>query len=169
MTGDRTELRWCLETLKAGLRDSKDYSLCVRTNMAKILQCQVGGLLLDRAGHLLVLDILLASVATKYGCVDLVTRHGLLPWCLAILEKDKVDKVYVKEVIAIARQVVETSVSIDQDKQVPPTEDEAEGGEGKRLMMTQLEMDLTLLLARLELVDCFTPGIEKCDPALLPR
>ena len=28
---------------------------------------------------------------------------------------------------------------------------------------------LTLLLARLELVDCFTPGIEKCDPALLPR
>ena len=151
MSGDKTEFRWCLETVRAGLRDSKDYSLCVRSSLAKVLQCQVGSLLLDRAGHLLVLEVLRASVATRYGCVDLVTRHGLLPWCLALVERDKVDKVYVKEVIAIARQVVETSVSIDQDKQVPPTEDEAEGGEGKRLMMTQLEMDLTLLLARLKL------------------
>ena len=124
MTGDRTELRWCLETLKTGLRDSKDYSLCVRTNMAKILQCQVGGLLLDRAGHLLVLDILLASVATKYGCVDLVTRHGLLTWCLGLVHKEKVDKVYVKEVVAIAKQVVETSASIDQNK---GAEEECEG------------------------------------------
>ena len=131
MTGDKTEFRWCLETIRAGLRDSKDYSLCVRSNVAKILQCQVGSILLDRAGHLLVLDILKASVATRYGCVDLVTRHGLLPWCLSIVEKDKVDKVYVKEVIALARQVVETSVSIDQDKATTETEGETEGGAGK--------------------------------------
>ena len=131
MTGDKTEFRWCLETIRAGLRDSKDYSLCVRSNVAKILQCQVGGILLDRAGHLLVLDILKASVATRYGCVDLVTRHGLLPWCLSIVERDKVDKVYVKEVIALARQVVETSVSIDQNKAASEGEEEAEGREGK--------------------------------------
>ena len=136
MTGDKTEFRWCLETLRAGLRDSKDYSLCVRSNVAKILQCQVGSVLLDRAGHLLILDILRASVATRYGCVDLVTRHGLLPWCLAILEKDKVDKVYVKEVIAIARQVVETSVSIDLNKVASETDEEVEGGHGK--VMTEL-------------------------------
>ena len=151
MAGDKTEFRWCLETVRAGLRDSKDYSLCVRSSMAKVLQVQVGSLLLDRAGHLLVLEILRASVATRYGCVDLVIRHGLLPWCLALLERDRVDKVYVKEIIAIARQVVETSLSIDQDKAAAETEDEAECGEGKRLMMAQLEMDLTLLLARLKL------------------
>ena len=133
MTGDKTEFRWCLETIRAGLRDSKDYSLCVRSNVAKILQCQVGSILLDRAGHLLILDILRASVATRYGCVDLVTRHGLLPWCLSILERDKVDKVYVKEVIAIARQVVETSVSIDQNKAASETEEEVEGGGGSKV------------------------------------
>jgi len=124
----------------------------VAVGRTKILQCQVGSILLDRAGHLLVLDILRASVATRYGCVDLVTRHGLLPWCLSILERDKVDKVYVKEVIAIARQVVETSVSIDQNKAASETEEEVEGGGGsKRLMMTQLELDMTILLARLDL------------------
>ena len=130
LTGDKTELRWCLETIRTGLRDSKDYSLCVRSNMAKILQSQVGGILLDRAGHLLVLDILLASVATKYGCVDLVSRHGLLAWCVGIVEKEKVDKVYVKEVTAIARQVLETSVSIDEYKSSGEAveEGEAEGG-----------------------------------------
>ena len=120
-----------METIKAGLRDSKDYSLCVRTNMAKVLQCQVGGLLLDRAGHLLVLDILLASVATNYGCVDLVARHGLLTWCIGLVEKEKVDKVYVKEVIAIARQVVETSARIDQRKADAEVEEDAEGGGSK--------------------------------------
>ena len=99
--------------------------------MAKILQCQVGGILLDRAGHLLVLDILLASVATKYGCVDLVTRHGLLTWCLGIVERDKVDKVYVKEVIAIARQVVDTSVSIDEYKSSCEAVEDGDGGGNK--------------------------------------
>ena len=60
--------------------------------MSKLLCCMINSQVLDRAEYLMVMDIIMACVTTNYGCVDLVTKHGFLTWCLAIIDKEKVDK-----------------------------------------------------------------------------
>ena len=116
IAGDKTELRWLLQNISAGVRDSRDYSVCARSNMVKLLCCIAEGKMVDRAECLLVLDIMLASVATNYGCVDLVTRHGVLTWCQAVVAGEKVDIAYIRKIIAITKTVVETAAKIDHNK-----------------------------------------------------
>ena len=150
VVGDKTEFRWMMESVRAGLRDSRDYSLCVRSNMSKLICSSVDSVVLDRVGHLLVLDIILASVATNYGCVDLVTRHGLLTWCLAIIDKEKVDKAYIRKIISITQQVVDTAGKIDQNKQISNDENGEEMKDNRRLLLQTIEVPLRTILSSLK-------------------
>merc|ERR1712126_234720 len=105
---------------------------------------------MDRVGHLLVMDIILASVTTNYGCVDLVARHGLLSWCLAILDREKVDKAYVRKIITITLQVVETASKIDRNKQHSTEEDGSEMKDNRRLLLQTIQVPLKVLISRLK-------------------
>ena len=116
IAGDKTELRWLLENISVGVRDSRDYSVCARSNMVKLLCCIADGRMVDRAECLLVMDIILACVTTNYGCVDLVTRHGVLTWCQAVVTREKVDIAYIRKIITITKTVVETAARIDNNK-----------------------------------------------------
>ena len=92
--------------------------LCVRSNMNKLLCCMINSQVLDRAEYLMVMDIIMACVTTNYGCVDLVTRHGLLTWFSVLVNQDKLDKAYLRQIIGICRQVMETASRIDRSKNI---------------------------------------------------
>eukprot|EP00092_Neocalanus_flemingeri_P057326 GFUD01068113.1.p1 GENE.GFUD01068113.1~~GFUD01068113.1.p1 ORF type:complete len:1909 (-),score=640.60 GFUD01068113.1:4-5181(-) len=111
------EQRWVLEIVREGLRDNLDYSLANRSFVCKILQSQWGSVVIDRVGHLQVLDVIERCVGTNYGCTDLLTRHGLLTWLAVVVKRDKVDKLYVKKVVAIVSLALETARNIDKRKQ----------------------------------------------------
>eukprot|EP00092_Neocalanus_flemingeri_P037911 GFUD01041266.1.p1 GENE.GFUD01041266.1~~GFUD01041266.1.p1 ORF type:complete len:1730 (-),score=625.36 GFUD01041266.1:48-5237(-) len=111
------EQRWVLEVVKEGMRDNLDYSLANRSFVCKILQSQWGSVVIDRVGHLQVLDVIERCVGTNYGCTDLLTRHGLLTWLAVVVKRDKVDKLFVKKVVAIVSLALETARNIDKRKQ----------------------------------------------------
>jgi len=113
----KSEQRLVLEMVRDGMRDNLDYSLASRSFVCKILQSQWNSVAIDRVGHLQVLDLIERCVSTNYGCTDLVTRHGLLTWLGGIVRQHKVDKLFVKKVVTIARLVMETVTNMDKRKQ----------------------------------------------------
>ena len=145
--GDKTELRWLLESVRAGLSDSRDYGLGVRSNMVKILTGMLEGVTMDRAGSLLILDIIEAAVTTNYGCVDLATRHGLLTWCHSVLSRERLDIALVRKLLSITKKTVETCSRID-DRKANNAGNSDEGAESKKLLMPILEVPLTTLHSR---------------------
>ena len=134
------EQRWILEVVRDGIRDNLDYSLVSRNFVCKILQSQWGSVVMDRVRHLQVLDVLERCVATNYGCIDLVTRHGLLTWLVGILRHDKVDKLFVKKVVNILKIVAENVTKVELKR----TE------EKKGLLINLIHTEETLLLNRLK-------------------
>ena len=135
------EQRWILEVVRDGIRDNLDYSLVGRSFVCKILQAQWGSVVLDRVGHLQVLDVLERCVATKYGCVDLVTRHGLFTWLVGIMMQDKVEKLFAKKISKILKIAVENIVKIEEKKP-----------EDKKGLLTKLiHTEVTMLLGRVQL------------------
>ena len=147
--GDKTELRWLLESVGTGLRDSRDYGLGVRSNMVKILTGMLEGVTMDRAGSLLILDIIEAAVSTNYGCVDLATRHGLLTWCQSVLTRERLDIAVVRKLLTITKRMIETCSRIDERKlRTAEAENSDEGKESKRLLLPTLEVSFSSLLSK---------------------
>ena len=135
------EQRWILEVVRDGIRDNLDYSLVGRSFVCKILQAQWGSVVLDRVGHLQVLDVLERCVATKYGCVDLVTRHGLFTWLVGIMRQDNVEKLFAKKILKILKIAVENIAKIEEKKP-----------EDKKGLLTKLTYtEVTILLGRVKL------------------
>jgi len=134
------EQRWILEVVRDGIRDNLDYSLVSRNFVCKILQSQWGSVVMDRVRHLQVLDVLERCVATNYGCIDLVTRHGLLTWLVGILRHDKVDKLFVKKVVNILKIVAENVTKVELKR----TE------EKKGILINLIHTEERLLLNRLK-------------------
>merc|ERR1711936_54358 len=118
-----TEQRWILEVVRDGIRDNLDYSL-----------------VMDRVGHLQSLDVLERCVSTKYGCVDLVTRHGLITWLVGIIRHDKVEKLFVKKVLKILKIVTENIFKIEQKKPE----------EKKGLLTKLMHTEVTIFLGRVK-------------------
>jgi len=135
-----TEQRWILEVVRDGIRDNLDYSLVSRSFVCKILQSRWGSLVMDRVGHLQSLDVLERCVSTKYGCVDLVTRHGLITWLVGIIRHDKVEKLFVKKVLKILKIVTENIFKIEQKKPE----------EKKGLLTKLMHTEVTILLGRVK-------------------
>ena len=131
-----------MEILVTGVRNSKDYGLTVRSNMTKLLSCLMDSSVNDRAGQLLSLDIVQGCVATNYGCVDLVTRHGLLTWCQALVARAS-DVAIVRKVMTIAKQLADTAAKIDAGKD--PVE-----GEEKRFLTKTVKVPLNILLSSIQ-------------------
>merc|ERR1712098_583727 len=155
VAGDKTEFRWMLESIRTGVRDSRDYRLCVRSNMNKLLCCLVNSQVMDRAEYLMVLDIILASVTTNYGCVDLATRHGLLTWCSVLVSQEKIDKAYIRQIIRISQQVMETATRIDRSKTISEVNGEDGSNEQQnktRLLVQSIRVPLKSLVEKLKCV-----------------
>ena len=161
--GDKTELRWLLESVGAGLRDSRDYGLGVRSNMVKILTGMLEGVTTDRAGSLLILDIIEAAVTTNYGCVDLATRHGLLTWCQCVLTRERLDIALVRKLLTITKRMMETCMRIDERK-LRTADNSNEGNESTRLLLPTLQIPFTTLLSKFSLIaDTRVQSEMKCE------
>jgi hypothetical protein len=105
---------WLLTLLTQGVRDNGDYRLLTKSNVPKLLLSRWGGCLADRSADRAVLEAVLAMVATNYGCVDLVTRHGLLPWLLVIAQQQAADREARGLVAAILQSVAGRLQAVDR-------------------------------------------------------
>ena len=131
--------------------------------MVKILTGMLEGVTTDRAGSLLILDIIEAAVTTNYGCVDLATRHGLLTWCQCVLTRERLDIALVRKLLTITKRMMETCTRIDERK-LRTADSSDEGNESTRLLLPTLQIPFTTLLSKFSLIaDTRVQSEMKCE------
>jgi phage anti-repressor protein len=142
-SNSKAEQRWLLDLVKAGVKDNIDYDLVKRNYATKILMALWGSCLLDRAGHLLVLDVITNCVRTNYGCLDLVTKQGLLPWLTVVVKNMNLDKAFVKKIVNIFDSILKTVREYDKRNE--------EQGQEKKKVEESINLELQVLFKSLQI------------------